>query len=163
MSKGFEFIKRFKIRYCAVLLYRLAFGLPFRFLKILKYPDNKRTVNVANKCGSENYSQKNGGHIPRADKQNSQCYRCKNYCPADIPKEALNKSRHASCLHIFRRIARKICLRNLHTRFNQRFLKISRQALCFCQIKGEPAAEILGMFIIIFCSYIIINLDATKE
>ena len=121
LSKGFEFIKRFKIRYCAVLLYRLAFGLPFRFLKILKYPDNKRTVNVANKCGSENYSQKNGGHIPRADKQNSQCYRCKNYCPADIPKEALNKSRHASCLLIFHHIARKLLeihqvfLRHFHT------------------------------------------------
>ena len=52
-------------------------------------------------------------------------------------RDALNKSRHASCLHIFRRIARKlleihqvflrrfhtilrkICLRNLHARFNQ--------------------------------------------
>ena len=58
-----------------------------------------------------------------------------------ILREALNKSRHASCLHIFRLIARKlleihqvflrrfhtikrkICLRNLHTRFNQCFLK----------------------------------------
>ena len=58
-------------------------------------------------------------------------------------KEALNKSQHASCLHIFRLIARKlleihqvflrhfhtinrkICLRNLHTRFNQRFLSIT--------------------------------------
>jgi len=63
-------------------------------------------------------------------------------------KELLNKSRHASCLHIFRWIARKfleihqvflrrfhaitgggfrlrkICLRNLHTRFNQCFLKM---------------------------------------
>ena len=39
-------------------------------------------------------------------------------------KEALNKSRHASCLHIFRLIARKICLRNLHTRFNQHFLNL---------------------------------------
>ena len=56
-------------------------------------------------------------------------------------REALNKSRHASCLHIFRLIARKlleihqvflrhfhaigrkICLRNLHTRFNQHFLR----------------------------------------
>ena len=54
-------------------------------------------------------------------------------------REALNKSRHAPCLHIFRLIARKlleihqvflrlfhairqkICLRNLHTRFNQHF------------------------------------------
>ena len=58
-----------------------------------------------------------------------------------IYKEALNKSWHASYLHIFRLIARKlleihqvflrrfhtilqkICLRNLHTRFNQHFLK----------------------------------------
>ena len=66
---------------------------------------------------------------------------------SDIIKEALNKSWHASCLHIFRHFARKlleihqvflrhfhtilgaasawrkICLRNLHTRFNQYFLK----------------------------------------
>ena len=39
-------------------------------------------------------------------------------------KEALNKSRHASYLHIFRLIARKICLRNLHIGFNQRFLNL---------------------------------------
>ena len=62
---------------------------------------------------------------------------------ANIAKEALNKSRHASYLHIFRLIARKlleihqvflrhfrairrkICLRNLHTRFNQHFLNIA--------------------------------------
>ena len=67
----------------------------------------------------------------------------KTYFVAFVPKEALNKSRHASYLHIFRLIARKlleihqvflrrfhtikrkICLRNLHTRFNQRFPKFS--------------------------------------
>ncbi len=45
-------------------------------------------------------------------------------CALTIPREALNKSRHASCLHIFRRRKpppRKIYLRNLHTRFNQHF------------------------------------------
>ena len=63
-----------------------------------------------------------------------------------IYKEALNKSRHASCLHIFRRIARKlleihqvflrrfhtikrkICLRNLHTRFNQHFHRNAKKS-----------------------------------
>ena len=62
-------------------------------------------------------------------------------------REALNKSRHASCLHIFRNLARKlleihqvflrrfhtskrkICLRNLHTRFNQHFPRTVPAAL----------------------------------
>ena len=73
-------------------------------------------------------------------------------------KEALNKSRHAPCLHIFCLIARKlleihqvflrsfhtikrkICLRNLHTRFNQHFLKSRRIAIISHLPRGFQSA-----------------------
>ena len=48
-------------------------------------------------------------------------------------KEALNKSRHAPCLHIF-------CLRNLHTRFNQHFLKSRRIAIISHLPRGFQSA-----------------------
>ena len=87
----------------------------------------------------------------------------------NIIKEALNKSRHASCLHIFRLIARKlleihqvflrhfhtinrkICLRNLHTRFNQRFLKRYSERGGYMNIlaaaKTREAAQALKRFL----------------
>ena len=75
-----------------------------------------------------------------------------------IAKQALNKSQHASCLHIFCLIARKllethqvflrrfhtikpkICLRNLHTRFNQRFPKTTRARRAFGEAKRTSCA-----------------------